>query len=376
MEQLKKRESNFELLRILSMLMIIGSHLAQHSGIGGWQIMYEPFSFNTIWAYLFGTYGQLGVCLFIVLSSWFLCDSDGIHIKKIILINLECIFYTVIFYFVLKYNNIENLGIKQFIKVFLTPWVAGYWFILTYFCFYLCVPALQFYSKKVSTESQGKIVLVLTILIPVMQFVLQKNEFGNIGAFVYLYLLCSYLKRKEKNFIEKNCIILFLLSFVFIQLSLIFINIAGHSIGKGFKRITQIYANRNIVVMLEAMSLFYIFKKYIKIGFVKPINEIAKTTLGIYILHESWLFVLYMSEKSLYSGGLLFEHFLKCGEYFYNSKFFGLYFLAVVFGIFIVFSIIEYIRIWLIDKQLFGKLTFFNQICEKFDKWYKIEEKA
>ena len=361
MEQLRKRESHFELLRIISMLMIIGSHLAQHSGIGRWQIMYEPFSFNTIWAYLLGTYGQLGVCLFIILSSWFLCDSEGIHIKKIILIDLECIFYTAIFYFILKYFKIENLGTKQFITIFLTPWLDGYWFIRTYFCFYLCIPALQFYSKKVSPKSQRKILLILTILIPVMQFILEKNEFENIGAFIYLYLLCSYLKRNERNFIERHCIVLFVLIFIFIQMSIISINIAGHNFARGFKRITQIYANRNIVVMLEAVSLFYIFKNYIKIGLVKPINEIAKTTLGIYILHDSWLFILYTSEKSLYSGGLLFEHFLKCGKYFYNSKYFGLYFLAAIFGIFSVCGIIEYIRIWLIDKKLFGKFTKFTR---------------
>ena len=125
------------------MLMIIGSHFAQHSAAGNWQIMYEPFSFNSIWAYLFGTNGQLGVCIFLILSSWFLCDSEGIHIKKIILINLKCIFYSAIFYVLIKYNNIEHLGAEHLKNVFLSPWSEGYWFILTYFFFYLLAPVLQ-----------------------------------------------------------------------------------------------------------------------------------------------------------------------------------------------------------------------------------------
>ena len=376
MPQLKKRESNFELLRILSMLMIIGSHFAQHSAAGNWQIMYEPFSFNSIWAYLFGTNGQLGVCIFLILSSWFLCDSEGIHIKKIILINLKCIFYSAIFYVLIKYNNIEHLGAEHLKNVFLSPWSEGYWFILTYFFFYLLAPVLQFYSKKVSVSSQGKVLLILTVLIPLLSFFVQINEFANVDSFIYIFLLCSYLKKKDKNFIERNCIVLFLASFIFIQLGSIFFNTTGLNISSDYKGIVQIYANRNIPVILEAISLFYIFKNYVKIGFIKAINEIAGTSLGIYILHESWLFVLYISGSSLYTGGLLFEHFLNCGHYFYNSKYFGLFFPAVIIGIFSVCSAIEYIRIWLIDKHLFDKWTSFNQICEKFDKWYRIEEKA
>lgn len=370
----KNRKSNFELLRIISMLMIIGSHLAQHSGIGGWQIMYEPFSFNTIWAYLFGIYGQLGVCLFIILSSWFLCDSDRIHVKKLILINLECIFYTLIFYVIIKINGFEILGKKQFIEVFLTPWFNGYWFVLTYFCFYMCIPVLHFYSKRVRREDQGKILLVLTFLIPFMQLIFQKSEFGNIGTFIYLYLLCSYLKSKEDNFISKNCIWIFLLSFIFILGICFAINILGHKIGKGYTRVTQIYGQRNVLVMLEAISLFYIFKNYVNIGYRKIINEIAKTTLGIYILHESWLFVLYMQGKSCHTGGLLFEYFLKCGKYFYNSRYFGLYFLLVVVGIFTFCSIIEYVRIYIFDKKLIGNDRLLNSFCQKFDNWYKLTD--
>ena len=47
-----KRSSNFELLRILAMLMSVASHAAQHSGNGEWVVMSLPFSLNLFATYL------------------------------------------------------------------------------------------------------------------------------------------------------------------------------------------------------------------------------------------------------------------------------------------------------------------------------------
>lgn len=68
----QERSSNFELLRIFSMLMIVASHAAQHMANGGWTVMNAALGVNTLSLILLGTYGQLGVILFIIISSWFL----------------------------------------------------------------------------------------------------------------------------------------------------------------------------------------------------------------------------------------------------------------------------------------------------------------
>lgn len=77
-----KRSLNFELLRILAMLMIVASHATQHSGSGDWALISGKFSLNVFATYLFGTYGQTGVILFVIISSWFLCTSNSIHTKQ------------------------------------------------------------------------------------------------------------------------------------------------------------------------------------------------------------------------------------------------------------------------------------------------------
>ena len=78
------RDSQFELLRILAMLMIVASHAAQHSLAGDFSLLVQPMGVNTAATYLMGTYGQLGVFLFVIISSWFLCGKSGIRAEKIV----------------------------------------------------------------------------------------------------------------------------------------------------------------------------------------------------------------------------------------------------------------------------------------------------
>ena len=68
------RNSSFELLRILSILLIISFHYFIHGN--NEQIFTSDFTSNKILAYTFGIWGRLGVNCFIFISSWFLVKSN------------------------------------------------------------------------------------------------------------------------------------------------------------------------------------------------------------------------------------------------------------------------------------------------------------
>lgn len=91
------------------------------------------------------------------------------------------------------------------------------------------------------------------------------------------------------------------------------------------------------------MSLFYIFKNYVKIGSSKIINAIAKTTFGVYIFHENPLYCSY-GEKGLIDKALLFEKWLHVGEHFETDVFYPLYFLSCVLFVFVSCSLLEFLR--------------------------------
>ena len=355
--QKQVRSSNFEFLRILSMLMIVAYHAAQHAGQGGFSIFVAKPSLNVLSTILLGTYGQLGVFLFIIISSWFLCDKQGIHIKKVINLYFQTMICSILIFFVIKIFNFEPVGIKELIKAFLTPIYNQYWFIRSYIFFYLLVPFLQNYLQSAEEKQITKLLITLTILIPVFRFLFFVEEFGPTGDFIYVFIAVFYLKKNPDNFIEKHArlicpILLILMWTLLFMMNLIFykLNFLSENIELSLMR--QVFASRNIFVLLLALSIFYIFKNHVKIGYSKLINAIAGTTLGVYIFHENPLLHSY-GENGLSETALLFEQWLKIGLHFENDRFFALYFIGCALLVFAVCSLLEFLRqgiVWLFLK--------------------------
>lgn len=92
----KVRQSNFEILRILSMLMIIGHHLAFHGIQHGLvdRNAYEAYNagslVNKIVVAFLNTGGQIGVALFFMITGYFHIRKKQPSILKVV---LESVFY-------------------------------------------------------------------------------------------------------------------------------------------------------------------------------------------------------------------------------------------------------------------------------------------
>lgn len=65
----KQRNSSFELLRIVSMILIIAHHYSVH---GGWVYDYNILSTNKLFIDLLSIGGKLGVNCFVVITGFFL----------------------------------------------------------------------------------------------------------------------------------------------------------------------------------------------------------------------------------------------------------------------------------------------------------------
>ena len=340
------RSSNFELLRIFSMLMIVASHATQHAGKGSFSLMSATPGINLLSVILLGTYGQLGVLLFIIISSWFLCDKHGIRIQKAVNLYLQAMLCSVAIFFFIKIFNFEPLGAKESIKTLLTPAYSGYWFIKSYLLFYILVPFLQNYLQKTEEKEIKNLLIVLTILISVLRFFFLSDNFGNVEDFVYIFIAVFYLKKHQGNFIEKHARVLTLVLLVLMWISLFMVNFVCYKFNLGSKRhglMMHIFTTKHIFLMILAMSVFYIFKNHVKIGHSKMINAVSGTTLGVYIFHENPLFYSY-GENGVRETALLFEGWLKLGEHFETDRFFALYFTGCVVLVFVVCSLLDFVR--------------------------------
>ena len=82
----KVRNSNFELLRIIAMIMIIIHHYTVH---GGWiPFTYENFTFNMVLTQLMRYGGKIGCHLFMMITGYFMIKGKT-NFKKIFKLVLE-----------------------------------------------------------------------------------------------------------------------------------------------------------------------------------------------------------------------------------------------------------------------------------------------
>lgn len=91
-----KRNSSLELLRILSMVMILAHHYVIHNG---YSIELIPFGINRFLLQILLLGGQVGVVIFLSISTWFFLDekqSFSHCFNRICKLEQELVFYSLI----------------------------------------------------------------------------------------------------------------------------------------------------------------------------------------------------------------------------------------------------------------------------------------
>lgn len=318
----KKRSSNFELLRIISMLMIISWHYTQHavnspSG-SDWALITVYHSINSYFALLLGSWGQLGVTLFIMISSWFICDRSTNHTKKAISIALQTWLLSIIIFVSCIMFKAIDFNLNIFMREVTTPLIKQYWFITCY-CFYLIlVPYINRFLIS-NLNDIKKLCVFLTFAVPIYNNIFI-GPFGEISWFIYIHIFIYYLKHTENNFFEKHYlgggIILFLLILSMLT-AFFFLEPHIHNT-ELIKYILDNLSGRNIFILLFSICIFY-YAKNINMGNIRIINILSKPTLIIYILHEN---VVFHSTHITGTSALLWDRILHADKWFHSPCFF------------------------------------------------------
>lgn len=103
----KERNSNLELYRIVTMLLIVAHHYVVNSGLI--QIMpNSETTNNSIFLYIFGMWGKTGINCFMLITGYFMCKSN-ITIRKFLKLLLEVEFYKIIIYFIFIISGMKHL---------------------------------------------------------------------------------------------------------------------------------------------------------------------------------------------------------------------------------------------------------------------------
>lgn len=350
---MEQRKSNMELLRVISILMIISFHCAFKSGFG-----FEPgFGINKLIVKIFWMFGELGVNLFVLISGYFMVNSH-FKWKKVIRLLLEVQFY--------HWGKVfigYKLGIyalyewRDILFTFFPVTLENYWFISAYIILYILSPYLNILIQSMDQKTYQKLLLtVLTIysVIPsVFGFFFNTTEtmlyYNRLVWMIIIYFLGAYIQKYGSSTTrsKKSAIKMILISFAVLIASILIIDKFQNFFAMlGTTEPAFFWPPNTIPMVFLSIGVFSLFL-HMKIPYNFVINKLASTTLGIYLLHDGLIF-------DSWCWGLVFH----CSEY-QDSPFLLLYILKASVIIFAVGVVVDLLR-QVLEKYTINKLLDFH----------------
>ena len=361
------RDSRYELIRIVSMLLIVASHCVKWTLGDNYAFLEGPHGFNYFFAFVTVMFGNVGTYLFIILTCWFSVDKVSFKADRLLrtvwqtwTTSILCLIIT----FILRFRTIS---LKNAISEMITPFDNQYWFVTVFCVFILVLPMLQTLVQKMDDSRLRFTCLILLILCP-FRGILKAEIFGQIGDFFTVFFVVAYLKRHPDNWIEKHNKLGLALFVLFVFLCLIAGEVLPEYLfgkhmnggsGSLYVKIIRKLRLRTIFQLWGAICSFYAFT-HIHLKPSRLINTIAKPAFGVYLWHYNVLLRDWIWVDALHAN------------YLYQET--NLYPLLLIFGpvlIYGVFSLIETLRAYVLDQHLYGILPWNKKLTEWIDRNYQ-----
>lgn len=287
------RDSNFELLRVFSILCIISFHCAWEGGFE-----YPEFCFNKFFIESLHMLGELGVNLFILISGYHMLYCR-FKLRKLITLLLEVQFYNWICVLACVHFGTLTLDKRTIFINFFPVAEYKYWFATVYILLYILSPYINKLLLSLSKRDFGRLLLIclgIFCIFPTLYGAL-KNDTETLffyNRFIWLlivYMIGAYIRLypPEKithplKWLGISVFILFLMECAIYIMERFqpFFNKVGIIGGNYFWR------PNTIPMIALSISVFLCFR-FIKVRPLMPVNLLASTTFGIYLLHDGQL---------------------------------------------------------------------------------------
>lgn len=369
MNREKERNSSYELMRIVSMFLIVLYHIILHGKVlencqnEGLKIIFEFIEFVTL----------VHVNSFILVTGYYQVESNFKQSKIWSLLNANW-FYRVLIVILLLTFNIVSIDKVSLIKETFPINLNEYWFFKNYLLLYCLTPFINKGIEKLNKSTYQKMIIVSFIIFSIVPSVTGGSYFDNSGftlyQFVFLYMVGAYLKKYplSKSYIfkvmSKNMYKLILIFILFTcvfsnyilykySMSVSSMNTVLGEISSYVSRASTLYNNPFVIIQsicfFEYFGTFTIKNRYI--------NKLASLVFGIYLIHDN-----------NFSRGLIYTYLKINNGPIYSYKFiFYVFFIAVL--IYAICAVIEYIRQKLFKKIYNFKLS--KMIREKYYEFIK-----
>ena len=332
-----KRQSNFELLRIFAMIMIILHHIQVH----GSQVLLtadsgyfaQPIIYLRLLVFEIGVpLGSIGNGLFIMISGYFMnanghIDTGKIAKKLLLQLGFAVTALLIAYSVWITYFKSETLSLSM---IAIGKFNSGWWFIGYYFS--IIVLAKLFLNRFTSKLTQSQFKMLLLTILAVSQFswsgtLLESLATGLrvLAIGIFYFLLGGYIARYNpfKNLrayalilaIAAAYAVRFLSQYNIVSESIDSFIKAGSAGVLNFKQSVQGCSNYAITAVIIVICIFELFRR-LKIQNNAVINFAAKSTFMIYLIHDNDFYRSIFRNSEDWIGTLSDSCLLYCLKWF------------------------------------------------------------
>lgn len=299
------RDSNFELLRIILISMIICLHYFKY---GGALHTLKPSDLNYYVALGLESLFIIAADCFILITGYYQI-SGKFKLKKVIDLWAQVIFYSVVISSIFWFTRIEPVTTATMLQTFFPVVTGTYWFVTLYIVLYLFSPFINIALKNMKKEDHKRLIIVSAVffvILPSINFTYFTDIGYSLYNFIFLYCLGAYIRKY--NLPVKNTIYF---SFGYLMCS--FLIFSGVILLRTFSGTFEYFFtdpwNYNFIFVELGSICFFMMFKNIKIQ-SPTINFIATSVFGIYLI-----------SNHPFIQDVLYSKILHCADYYYSPLF-------------------------------------------------------
>ncbi|MBE5847869.1 MAG: acyltransferase [Lachnospiraceae bacterium] len=359
---MKERKANFELLRIIAMLMIISLHYLDKGGILC-DAAKGPTAAVDFLAWWIEALCVSSVNVYVLISAYFLADADY-KPRRAVKVWAQTFFYSAGIFVIMFASGaltVQESDLYHALTCILPITEEHYWFVTAYILMVLFAPLMNASLKSLEKKTYQKGLLFLFLILSLAPTILPvklPTDRGGYDAvwFLFLYLLGAYMKIhglaiSYANVKARNaamsplryraiCFMLYLLLSAAIFMSMWFVSGVHALTGKLGDYITRQYHYNSALCLVSSVLLFLVFENLElsneKIG--RSICFLAEGSFGVYLIHE------HSTLRYLWPQWF-------CVDKMAHTPLFVLHLLGTAAAIYLIGALIDYVR-----RKLFESL--------------------
>ncbi len=244
-------------------------------------------------------------------------------------------FYKIVIGLIFILSGYQPFEWKSFLKLFVPITEIKRDFVACFILFFLFIPFLNILLRNLD-ERKHIYLLIICSLTYILFGTVHQLEMNYVSWFMVLYIISSYIRFYPKKWMtnQRCCGLMLLLMVIMSVISVLGCTWLGVKLGKN---IPYYFVSDSWVLLAVLTGVFgFLFFRNLKLTYNGFINAVASTTFGVLLIHANsetmrqWLWKETLDNVGHYGMPL--------------------YVICCVVGVFVVCSMIDYLRIKLIEK--------------------------